>query len=69
MKQIRRHYPGGLNETALLDEEEIELSLIGERPVVKHRPDGRTPPVRRTGDRDRENLLRRARVKAWGMPY
>lgn len=72
MKYVLHHDLDGLDEATMPDHDEIELSLIGRRPVVKPRPD-RNPSASRTKvrrqPRDREDLLRRARVKAWGMPY
>ena len=72
MRYVLHHDPNGFDEATMLDDEEIEISLIGRRPVKKSRPDRRASAQRtkvRREPRDRESLLRRARVKAWGMPY
>lgn len=72
MKHIRHHYLDGFNEAGLLDGDEIEFSLIGKRPDTRHRPKrhASAPAAkRRPGFDHRARILRRARNKAWGMPY
>ncbi len=72
MKHVRHYDLGGFDEPALLDDEEMELSLIGTRPRVKSRPDRPAPArsVRRRRKFERgESFRRRVREKAWGMPY
>ena len=72
MKQTRHQNDDLFDPASLIDSEEIERVLIGKRPEVKFRR--RLHPLAPDSNRhrkvnDRESLLRRARAKAWGMPY